>query len=193
MSQQEYVIGEQVGQCLLATERADIFLFQRLPDDNGKARYMEISSKQEVDVYYRFKDDKIIFVDKDKEKSEIVVEKFEAGYTVVSEEQLVSLYSLEFTWQNIPIAWTSEVAQAQGKAITALKNQRVKYRPSPPPERLETMVDEKIIYVLSTALDELVSACLDEKGSPVAPSKAAIAKARSMLPAKYKNTFVKKV
>ena len=55
--------------------------------------------------------------------------------------------------------------------------------------------DQEIIEIalklLSKSLDELVSACMDESGSPKAPTKQELMRARGMLPLYCKNTLNK--
>lgn len=53
-------------------------------------------------------------------------------------------------------------------------------------------VDRQIVKVLTTALNDLVGACMDESGNLKAPSKKDLMKARSMLPAGFEHTLTKK-
>lgn len=55
-----------------------------------------------------------------------------------------------------------------------------------------TLVDTAIIHVITTALDKLVGACLDDKGAPKAPTKKELMEARKMLPAYCKHTLTKR-
>ncbi len=45
------------------------------------------------------------------------------------------------------------------------------------------------IDAISKHLNDLIFACIDDKGQPIAPTKQAIAKARGCLPAKYSMSF----
>lgn len=46
----------------------------------------------------------------------------------------------------------------------------------------DARVLEAAVAVMAKALDELVSACLDETGKPKAPDRGAVMRAKSMLP-----------
>ena len=46
----------------------------------------------------------------------------------------------------------------------------------------DAMVLEAAVQVVSKALNDLVSACMDEEGKPKAPDRKALMKARAMLP-----------
>ncbi len=55
----------------------------------------------------------------------------------------------------------------------------------------DVKVLEAAIAVMSHALDDLVEACLDANGKPKAPDRAALMRARSMLPPSCKFAFRK--
>ena len=55
----------------------------------------------------------------------------------------------------------------------------------------QQQIDNTIIQVMTKALDELASACIDETGAPKAPDKKALMKARAMLPAWCANSLTK--
>lgn len=53
----------------------------------------------------------------------------------------------------------------------------------------DTKVLEATIRVLSRALDDLIGECMDDKGKPCAPDRAALMRARALLPGYCRHAF----
>ena len=60
-------------------------------------------------------------------------------------------------------------------------------------QQADMMMLEESLRFLSHALDNFVGACIDESGQAKAPDRAALMKARAMLPPACKHALTKKV
>lgn len=55
----------------------------------------------------------------------------------------------------------------------------------------DKQIIEIALQVMSTELDSLIAACMDESGNPKAPDRKALMRARSMLPPRFERALKK--